>query len=225
VSITVTWDSAFRADPEGSDDPRQGDDSIRQFKVAVEERIAREHIGLYTDTNANHGMHRQGSAVAFCQAAAPTTSVDGGSLSATLDLGRLWVKSTTGHIYYYNGSAFAACMEYMYRASVQGVLITGSSVVPPIHFSRAATISKVSIRVGTAPTGTTLIVDLLKNGSSSLFSGVTKPTIAISGFTNSVTSFHATNKILADDDYLTLDISQVGSTIAGADLSVTIVGG
>lgn len=224
MSIVYTWDSAFRDVPAGSSDPRQGDDAIRAFKLAIEERIAREHIGLYTDTNANHGMHRKGSAIAYYQSAAPTTQPDGTALDATLDQGRLWVDSDTGFLFYWSGTAFVSATPAYFRCSIQGVLSTGTAVVPPIHIPRAMTITKVSIRVATAPTGATLIVDLNKNGSNSIFTGVTRPTIAASGVTNSVTSFHATYSVLAVDDYLTVDIDQVGSTVAGADLSITIEG-
>lgn len=220
--MTVTWDAAFLADPEGTDDPRQGDDSIRTFKSGVDERGGREHYWKSTETNADHGRHKQGSAMAYVAETAPVNGPDGVALSATLDIGRVWYQSSTGVIHVFNGSAFASCSVQHYRASLQGTLVAATDVIPRIHFPRAATITKVSIRVTTAPTGATLIIDLNKNGSDSIFSGVTRPTIAAGDFTNSVTSLHATNKILAADDYLTLDIDQVGSTIAGADLSVTI---
>lgn len=220
--MTVTWDAAFLADPEGTDDPRQGDDSIRTFKSAVDERGGREHYWKSSETDADHGRHKQGSAMVFVSETEPTLGPDGVALSATLDIGRAWYQSSTGILHIFNGTDFVSVSVQHYRVSIQGVLATGTDVIPRIHFPRAATITKVSIRVTTAPTAATLIIDLNKNGSDSIFSGVTRPTIAAGAYTNSVTSFHATNGVLAADEYLTLDIDQVGSTIAGADLSVTI---
>jgi hypothetical protein len=74
--------------------------------------------------------------------------------------------------------------------------------------------------VGTDPVGADLNLDLNKNGSNSIFSS----TFGISDGTSSAstTTFNATYEDLAADDYLTLDIDQIGSTTAGSDLSITI---
>lgn len=73
--------------------------------------------------------------------------------------------------------------------------------------------------VNTAPTGAPIKIDLKKNGVSVLSSFVT-PTIAIGTYTVLVTTI--LDPLMALGDYLTVDVTQVGSTIAGSDLAVTI---
>jgi len=81
------------------------------------------------------------------------------------------------------------------------------------------TISKVRSAVGTAPTGATLIVDVLMGGTTIFTTQGNRPTIAISGNTATgipdVTSW-------ADGTYLTVNVAQVGSTVAGSDLTVSV---
>lgn len=88
------------------------------------------------------------------------------------------------------------------------------------YFNQAVTILDVYAAVGTAPTGASLIVDVHKNGTTIFTTQTNRPTIAagtnydVSGTVN-VTSVSA-------GQYLTVDIDQVGSTVAGADLSVVV---
>lgn len=77
--------------------------------------------------------------------------------------------------------------------------------------------------VKTAPTGSTLVVDINENGVSVLS---TKLSID-AGEKTSVTATAAaviSDPDLADDSEITFDIDQVGSTIAGAGLKVTLIG-
>jgi hypothetical protein len=77
----------------------------------------------------------------------------------------------------------------------------------------ALTISNVVARVGTAPTGSALVVGLKRNG-------VSNSVVSIS----SGVSFgsNATSISVSEGDYLTVDIIQIGSTTAGADLGLNI---
>jgi len=81
------------------------------------------------------------------------------------------------------------------------------------------TISKVRASVGTAPTGTSIIVDVLLGGTTVFTTSGNRPTVAINGNTATgipdITSW-------ADGTYLTVNIAQVGSTVAGADLTVSV---
>jgi len=88
------------------------------------------------------------------------------------------------------------------------------------------TILSVRASVNTAPTNASLIVDVKKNGTS-VFTPATagvRPTIPTTQFTNKTTSFSTASgsTTWANGDYLTINVDQVGSTIAGADLVVTV---
>lgn len=83
------------------------------------------------------------------------------------------------------------------------------------------TISTVRASVGTAPTGASLIVDVNLNGTTIFTTQSARPTITASSFTAT-----GTPAVTAwtNGTYLTVDVDQVGSTIAGSDLTVTVVG-
>jgi hypothetical protein len=224
---TGSWDSAFEALPAGGDNLSVGDDAIRLFKNYVSTRFGREHYGLITDTAAMHGWHKAGSAVAFWQASAPTTKPEasGGSLDVD-DAGRTFFRSTDRVMFVWDGTdlAWRGAMHELLRVSIQGTIAVGTNIVPRFILPRAGTIQKVTAYCETAPTGASILVDIKKNGNAgqSIFSGFTRITIAAGTNANSQTSVHATYGTLAADDTLTVDIDQVGSTIAGADVSLTI---
>ncbi len=94
-----------------------------------------------------------------------------------------------------------------------------SSGTHRLYFKDASTITNVSAALGTAPTGSTYIVDVHKNTTTIFPTQANRPTIAISGFQDDATL--ETTAITAGQ-FLTVDIDQVGSTITGADLTVTI---
>jgi hypothetical protein len=221
----ATWDDAgYNNEPKDSSSPTAGDDAIRSTRVEVYERAKNEHT-VEEDSESDGGRlkdwnHKQGSAKIWRQSAEPANRPNGSTALDSDDEGRLWIDTDNDLLYVYTGSAWEGVLRHIARVSIQGTLSTGSDVVPPIIFPRACTIKKVSARVGTDPTGAALQIDLNKNGSNSIFSAAFQ--IAAAGSSNSTTSFNASYEDLAADDYLTLDIDQVGSTVAGADLSITI---
>jgi hypothetical protein len=87
----------------------------------------------------------------------------------------------------------------------------------------AFTLTDVRASVNTAPTGSTLIVDINENGTSVLS---TKLSIDISEKTSTTAASPAviSDASIADDAELTIDIDQIGSTIAGKGLKVTLIG-
>jgi len=78
---------------------------------------------------------------------------------------------------------------------------------------KAVTISRIVARANTAPVGAAINITVNKNGSS----GATL--VIADGGTKIINSSPAIT--LAEDDYLTVDITQIGSTTAGSDLTVT----
>jgi hypothetical protein len=87
---------------------------------------------------------------------------------------------------------------------------------------RTLTFDSVTASVGTAPTGASVIIDVNKGGTTIYTTQANRPTIAVS--TNTIDDTTAPNvTTVADNEYLTIDIDQVGSTVAGADLTVQVM--
>lgn len=100
-----------------------------------------------------------------------------------------------------------------------GTLLTGTSLTPIIPVHRNLTIVKAYAVVKTAPTGADLIIDINKNGNSIWASTPANRLKITDGNTyGSQTSFDTTT--LSEDDSITVDVDQVGSTVNGSDLSI-----
>lgn len=87
---------------------------------------------------------------------------------------------------------------------------------------RTLTLVGAWVAANTQPTGAAILADVNKNGTTVFTTQGNRPTVAVStnggglSATPDVTS-------LADGDYLTVDIDQIGSTVAGADVTVGVV--
>lgn len=105
--------------------------------------------------------------------------------------------------------------------TVTGALVTGTSLAPLLIATQTLTITKVYVNVKTAPTDADLIIDINKNGTSIWNSTqANRATISDGATSGTQTSFDTTS--LSEGDILTLDIDQIGSTVAGADLTVVV---
>ncbi|QQS20454.1 hypothetical protein IPL85_05800 [Candidatus Saccharibacteria bacterium] len=83
------------------------------------------------------------------------------------------------------------------------------------------TIRSVRASVGTAPTGSSILIDINSNGSTIFSTQGNRPTIATSANTSGkVTNMDITT--VADGAYITVDIDQIGSTVAGSNLTVQV---
>ena len=109
-----------------------------------------------------------------------------------------------------------------------GTLATGTGTIR-FRVPVAMTIQHTRLAVGTAPTGTSgtpiagqaLVVNVVKNGTTIYTTQANRPTIADGA--NAETAITAPDvTALAAGDYLTVNVDYVGSTAAGADLSVII---
>lgn len=78
----------------------------------------------------------------------------------------------------------------------------------------------VTAAVLTAPTGATLIVDVNKGGTTIFTTQGNRPTIAISGTSTAVKTPDVTS--FSAGDVFTVDVDQIGSSVAGADLHVCV---
>lgn len=87
----------------------------------------------------------------------------------------------------------------------------------------AFTLSGVRASVNTAPTGSTLIIDINESAVSVLS---TKLSIDAGELTSTTAASAAviSDAVLADDAEISIDFDQVGSTIAGAGVKVCLIG-
>lgn len=101
-------------------------------------------------------------------------------------------------------------------------LTTGTAKVT-FRLPYALTLTAVRASVTTAPTGATLTVDINEGGVSILS---TKLTIDAGEKTSTTAATPAviSDAALADDAEITIDIDQIGSTVAGAGLKVYLIG-
>lgn len=112
--------------------------------------------------------------------------------------------------------------------SKTGTLTTGTGTIR-YRFPWAATLLGVTAAVNTAPSGTTstpitgasLVLDVNKNGTTIFTTQSNRPNIASGGTATAAEPTPDVTSIVAGD-YLTVDIDYVGSTTAGADLTVII---
>ncbi len=110
------------------------------------------------------------------------------------------------------------------RHTLSGTLSVGSGVLRFYNRSgNGVTIGEVHLAVGTAPLGAALIVDVHKNGTTIFTSQTTRPQVAAGA--NAGYSSTVEQPTWAAGEYLTIDVDQVGSSTAGADLVVTVVYG
>jgi hypothetical protein len=96
--------------------------------------------------------------------------------------------------------------------------ITGAQ---PVVISEDADVVDVQAVVGTAPTGADIIVDVNVGGSSLWATQGAQPTITATT-TDSGKTAPNQNASLDAGDLLTVDVDQVGSTVAGAKLTVLV---
>lgn len=106
----------------------------------------------------------------------------------------------------------------LFTWSMSGVLAVASGGLgfrAPI----ALELQHVRLSVSTAPTGAALLVDVNKNGTTMFTTQANRPTIAAGAYTE--TAITAPDVVsIAAGDRITVDIDQVGSTIAGSNLVV-----
>lgn len=101
--------------------------------------------------------------------------------------------------------------------------LTTGTAKKTFRMPHAMTLTGVRASVKTAPTGSTIIVDI-NEGGASIFS--TRLSIDASEKTSTTAASAAvlSDTALADDAEITIDIDQVGSSVAGVGLKVWLIG-
>lgn len=157
----------------------------------------------------------------------PTTSTIDGAASLALTTGQ-GVRVVSGGTNYFtmrgaDTSAAAPTQCIPIACSDETTALTTGTAKVTFRMPYAFTLSGVRASVTTAPTGATLTVDINEGGVSILS---TKLTIDASEKTSTTAATAAviSDTALADDAEITIDIDQIGSTVAGAGLKVYLIG-
>lgn len=99
---------------------------------------------------------------------------------------------------------------------ITGYARVATNVAPPgLRVPQACTLSAVYLRLGTAPTGASLIF-VVKKGATTL------ATLTVTAGSTS-TSATGLSAALALGDIVTFNVTQIGSTVAGADLAAQLI--
>jgi len=163
-------------------------------------------------------QHRRGTAAQWTSA---NTVLLVGEIGVETDTGQFKIGdgSTAWASLGYSGGGEPAITSAEKTYTIPGTLTTGVGVLR-MYFTRSATITNIWASVATAPTGASLIFDVNKNGTTIFTNQSNRPTIPISGFVDisaipDVVSF-------TSGDYITVDVDQIGSTVAGDSAVIAI---
>jgi hypothetical protein len=171
--MATSWNTLFEASPSPGDNPAYGDDAIRESKSAIRERLVKEHNFDLTEAGLQprQGLHKQGSAVVFHQADAPTQR-NGTNLAAT-DAGLLWFDTDTSVMYVWSGTAWVPQAENITEVTDADLAVTSGTftlVTPFVHspvanectlsvFKRGTTIRQIAYDLETDGTYERIFID------------------------------------------------------------------
>jgi hypothetical protein len=102
---------------------------------------------------------------------------------------------------------------------IAGAQTTGTKKAQAL-VSRAGVITGVRAYLDTPPTGAAFIIDCNINGVTAYTTQTNRPTVAISGNASTTTAPDVTT--VAAGDRISVDVDQIGSSVAGSDLSISI---
>lgn len=113
--------------------------------------------------------------------------------------------------------------SFIIACSDETTAITTGTAKVTFRIPYAFTVTAVRASVNTAPTGSTILIDINESGTTILS---TKLMIDASEKTSTTaaTPYVIADASLADDAEITIDFDQVGSTIAGKGVKVVIIG-
>lgn len=132
---------------------------------------------------------------------------------------------TGDKLYYRTSSGSERLVEpgVVFAFSKGGTLTTGTGAFKIYNDTgETLTIKSVRASVGTAPTGASIVVDINVSGTTIFTTQGNRPTITAGNTTSGKVTNHDVTTI-ADGAYFTVDLDAVGSTVAGADLTVQIL--
>jgi hypothetical protein len=127
-----------------------------------------------------------------------------------------YLNSTSNVKRYYNGSSWEYSNEFAGTFNIQGPLAVGITGRKQRLYNRSGStwyLIAANLYVDTAPVGSNATLIVNKNGSAVI------TTLVLSG-TNVGTANPTVT--VSDGDYLDVDVTTVGSTVAGADATLTL---
>lgn len=122
----------------------------------------------------------------------------------------------------FDKDGYGFVVERVFLLAVGTPATTGTNKTNQVTMTRSGKFLKAFINAKTAPTGADLIIDINRNGTSIWASTqANRLKLVASATTGNQTSFDTVNFV--EGDVVTIDIDQVGSTIAGTDVTVQLV--
>lgn len=160
-------------------------------------------------------MPKFASALALAEQGSPGNPPSGWVAFFAKSGGALWIRTSAG-------AERLVEPGILFAFSKAGTL-TVANGTHRIYNDSGATLTIKSVRasVGTAPTGAAIRVDINVNGTTIFTTQGNRPNIAVSTNSSKVTNMDVTT--IADGNYFTVDVDVIGSTVAGADLTVQIL--
>lgn len=130
-------------------------------------------------------------------------------------VGEMYFNTTDNVLRVHNGTAWTYADDFIIPYTYQGNLAITTGVLRLYNNSGSPwIIFRSDVYVATAPTGAAAVFGIRKNGAAASI------TLTVAAGTNAANS--ATKLTVASGDYLTVDISGVGSTVAGANAQLVL---
>jgi hypothetical protein len=145
------------------------------------------------------------------------TSIPAGQLTGTVATARLGSGTASSSTYLRGDSTFVALPTEIQVACSDETTPLTTGVKVTFRMPYAMTLTSVRANLTTAPTASSLILDIKENGTTVLSSLLT---LAIGSETSTSTAI--SDSALADDAKITINITQAGGAAAG--LKVTLIG-
>jgi hypothetical protein len=110
-------------------------------------------------------------------------------------------------------------LETFFIVLSEGITFTGIDVATIEYFTYAAQNLTLTLVAGTAPTGSSIVVDVNKNGSTILSTKISIDAGELNS-TTSATPYVLTSTTIDIGDKLSIDVDQVGATVRGSNLQL-----
>ena len=155
-------------------------------------------------------------------------------MTSKLPIELLEPSGTAGQVLTSNGAGSSASMQDPAAAATTNYFlldigdettdITTGTAKKTLRIPLNLEVSTLRASVNTDPTGSSIIVDVNANGTTMMDTDKLEIDVSTSTTTAAATAPVITNAKIFDDQELTVDIDQIGSTIAGKGLKLAVIG-